>query len=141
MQENLCGKMQLAVLHLEGDGNSPFQSTPKLTDDRRAREGSQDHVCQAWALDKDRRDRRSKWIGQSNSIQFDQIRSTSKIESDRSLPDFYYRSLSIPLDHIDLLRFLSILFGNRILANVWLFRVAEIISHYCTNFLLLLQAK
>ena len=64
----------------------------------------------------------------------DPIRSTSKIEVDRSLPDFYYRSLSIPLDHIDLLRFLSIMFGDHILANVWLFRVAEIISHYCTNF-------
>ena len=44
MHENLCGKMQLAVLHLKGDGNSPFESTPKLTDDRRAQEGSQDHV-------------------------------------------------------------------------------------------------
>ena len=47
MHENLCGKMQLAVLHLKGDGNSPFESTPKLTDDRRAREGSQDHVYSA----------------------------------------------------------------------------------------------
>ena len=46
MHENLCGKMQLAVLHLKGDGNSPLnqQRSPKLTDDRRAREGSQDHV-------------------------------------------------------------------------------------------------
>ena len=46
MHENLCGKIQLAVLHLKRDldGNSPFQSTPKLTDDREAREGSQDHV-------------------------------------------------------------------------------------------------
>ena len=71
----------------------------------------------------------------------DPIQSTSKIEADQSLPDFYYRSLSIPLDHIDLLRVLSILFGSRILANVWLFHVAEIISHYCTNFLLVLQPK
>ena len=46
MHENLCGKMQLAVLHLKGDGNSPLNQhrSPKLTDDRRAREGSQDHV-------------------------------------------------------------------------------------------------
>ena len=36
MHENLCGKMQLAVLHLKGDGNSPFQSTPITEVDRRS---------------------------------------------------------------------------------------------------------
>ena len=48
MHENLCGKIQLAVLHLkrDPDGNSPVQSTPITEVDRRrgAREGSQDHV-------------------------------------------------------------------------------------------------
>ena len=57
----------------------------------------------------------------------DPIRSTSKIEADRSYLIFIidlYRSSSI-----------FILFGSRTLANVSLFRFAEIISHYCTNFL------
>ena len=38
MHENLCGKMQLAVLHLKGDGNSPLnqQRSPKLIVDRRS---------------------------------------------------------------------------------------------------------
>ena len=35
------------------------------------------------------------------------IQSTSKIETDLSLPDFYYRSSSIPLDHIEVLQFSS----------------------------------
>ena len=39
MHENLCGKIQLAVLHLkrDPDGNSPFQSTPITEVDRRSR--------------------------------------------------------------------------------------------------------
>ena len=48
MHENSCGKLHIAVLHLKGDENSLFQSRtirvsiPKLTDDRRAREGPED---------------------------------------------------------------------------------------------------
>ena len=39
MHENLCGKIQLAVLHLkrDPDGNSPFQSTPITKRDGRSR--------------------------------------------------------------------------------------------------------
>ena len=39
MHENLCGKIQLAVLHLkrDPDRNSPFQSTPITKVDRRSR--------------------------------------------------------------------------------------------------------
>ena len=39
MHENLCGKIQPAVLHLkrDPDGNSPFQSTPITKVDRRSR--------------------------------------------------------------------------------------------------------
>ena len=38
MHENLCGKMQLVVLHLKGDGNRPLnqQRSPKLIVDIRS---------------------------------------------------------------------------------------------------------
>ena len=77
---------------------------------------------QAWALNKDRKDR---------SGSADPIQSTSRSKQIEAYLIFI----------IDLIRFSLIVFDNRILTNVWLFSVAEIISHYCTNFLLVLQAK